>query len=494
MASIKWEQPPVDGDWNTASNWVPAQVPTIGDSASLPGSTAYTVTSSQDNTIAQLQMSKKATLDVNAGVFWVTAGAQSGLAGAINVADDATLELGTDQTTAPPHKGPLISTFSNGGTITLLSGADPTELMISDYVTIIGNGDIVLSGTNDQIVSTNFASTLDNSNNTISGVGTIGSANLYFINGPRGVVDANDMSGGELIIDTNFASAGKMEASNAGVLLFESGGAINSAGIVETLDAGSYVELDSATLNGGKYSIIAGSFLNSVGGSSEINSTKKIENAGQIGAEGGDLLITGPVDNTGTLDANGHLLDILGKVTGTGSATIENGGTLEFGTTGVGITQDVKFENTGAGTETLEFNAAATNKATHIYDGVISGLSSTSDVIDFAGLAFEGNTTPTVGAFDATNDTTLVSLTEGKDVVSFTLSGDYVVGNFTVSEDGTGGTQITDPPVAAATNTLVQAIASFNTSPGIADIGGNHFAKNNATSDFLAAGGHTHNG
>jgi hypothetical protein len=104
----------------------------------------------------------------------------------------------------------------------------------------------------------------------------------------------------------------------------------------------------------------------------------------------------------------------------------------------------VAFTNAGAGVETLKFDAAASSSPTLIYGGTISGFATTSDVIDFTGLAFQGTSNPLHAALSGGN--TIITVTEGVDQVSFKLAGNHLGDTFMVSQDSGTGTQIVDPP------------------------------------------------
>ena len=441
----------VSGDWNAASNWTPAGVPVAGNTALITTSGTYAVTSSQDNSVALLQIERSATLAIASNTTLdVTGGSGTGaLAGTMTVADAATLDLGTDANS---------TAFNNSGLIALQGGADPTSLVIAGGVALNGAGKIKLSGTNDQILSDGSAAALSNGNatagNTIFGLGTIGDSNLSFVNQARGVINANDGGGGALTIDAaSFSNAGIVEATGLGVLRLECDITDAATGLIKTGAAGSHVNLDGTTINGGTVSTVAGSFFDSIGGSSEIHTTTTIANAGRLGAEGGDLVITGAIRNSGALDANGHLLDLAGPVTGSGKATISGGGTLEFGAADIGINQSVTFTNLGGGTETLKFDAAASSTSTLIYKGTISGFMTPSDVIDFAGLTFQGSNNPLTAKLVSGN--TVITVTEGADVVVFKLAGNHLNDSFTVSQDSGTGTQIIDPPATNAVHTSI---------------------------------------
>jgi hypothetical protein len=431
----------VGGDWNTSSNWKPVGVPVAGNTALITASGTYTITSSQATSIAVLNTQKSVTLAINAGAFDISGGTGTGtLAGTIKLADAATLGFGADGSS---------SNFNYTATTTLAAGADPTDLLISGNVTLTGVGKLNLSGSNDQIVSDGTRSSLTNGSatagTTIAGVGTIGDGDLSFTNQAKGIINANSSGGLALMIATaSFSNAGLLEATSHGVLVLDGDLANTTTGIVKAAASGAHVDLDGAAITGGTISTASGSSIDSTSGSSDISTSTTLANAGRLGAEGGDLIITGPVKSTGTLDANGHLLDLAGLVSGSGKATIENGGTLEFGAAATAIKQAVTFTNLGAGTETLKFDALASSSPTLIYTGTISGFSTTSDVIDFTGLTFQGTSNPLHAALSSGN--TIVTVTEGADQVSFKLAGNHLGDTFVVAQDSGSGTQIVDPP------------------------------------------------
>jgi large repetitive protein len=465
--SFSWAKG-VGGDWNTLSNWSPAGVPEAGDTALITKSGTYTVTSSQFNSVAVLNTQSAVTLAINAGRFDITGGTGAGkLAGKISVADAASLGLGADATQ---------SNFNYTAVTTLAAGTDPTDLVVAGDVTLTGTGKINLAGSNDQIVSDGSPSSLTTTaGTTIAGLGTIGDGDLSFINGAKCIINANSSVSSAMTIATaSFSNAGVVEATSHGVLVVDGDIANTSTGYLKAAASGAHVELDGATITGGTISTVSGSSIDSIGGLSEISTGTTLVNAGRLGAEGGDLIITGPLKSTGTLDANGALLDLAGPVLGSGKATIENGGTLEFGDAATAIKQLVTFTNIGSGIETLKFDAMASSTASLIYQGTISGFSATNDVIDFAGLTFVGTANPLHLALS--NGNTIVTVTEGANQVSFKLAGNHLGDTFIVSQDGGTGTQIVDPPAltasAAAAPTSVLAAGGQGTAVAVR---GDHF-------------------
>ena len=261
----------------------------------------------------------------------------------------------------------LKGTLNNTGTVGLNSSGAETDLIISGSVALTGAGKITLTGADAELISNGSAATLTNGNatagNTISGVGTIGDNSLSISNALKGIINASDAAGGILSIDAkSFTNTGLLEATGHGVLQLESD--ITSTGQVKAAVAGAHINLDNATITGGTVSTIAGAFLDSVGGASSINTPTVIANAGRLGAEGGDLTITGPVKNTGTLDANNAHLTLQGAVTGTGKTTIEGTGSVEFAA--VSSTSNVTFSNGATGQLILDHSTT--------FKGTITGF------------------------------------------------------------------------------------------------------------------------
>lgn len=459
------------GDWNTATDWAPSGVPVASSTARIL--LAGTVTSSHDNSVAILTMAKTATLAVTSGTFAITGGTGAGsaaLAGTIAVSDGASLALGPASPSA---------SFNNTGSITLNSTGETTDLIVAGTVALHGKGKLILSDNSENnIVSNGSSATLENAS-TISGAGTIGDADLSFDNQAKGVIDATGTHA--LTVDlSTLSNQGKIETGGTGGLLLDGttvDGTTPSSSVV-TLAAGAHIDLEGATISGGKVSSVKGSTIDTLNGQTGTIAAT-VSNAGTLEADNGNLTVDGKVTNNGALAAVGYTLTIDGAVSGNGTATISSGGTIEFGATDSKIKQKVTFANDDASTETLKFDAAATGTASLIYDGTISGFTGTNDFIDFDGLTFVTGTDAVTTK--ASGADTLVTVTEGADAVSFKLVGSYTAGNFTVSQDSGTGTEIVDPPVAGApvaqqNNLFIQAIASF--------AAGSH------TAHFVAAASH----
>jgi hypothetical protein len=364
-----------------------------------------------------------AAINVTGGGTSTLDGSGAGLpvnnAGNLAVSDDTTLRL----------KG----TINNTNTVTLLAGADVTDLMISAAVLLAGSGHINLSGVNDAIVSDGSAAALTDGSatagNTIAGLGTIGDSHLDIVNSAKGIVDASDAGGGMLIVDAaSFSNAGILEATRHGVLLLESDVANTATGQMKALASGAHIDLDGATISGGAISTVAGSLIEATNAATASTiSGAKVTNAGTLGAEGGDLTITGAVANTGNLDANGYHLAIDGAVTGAGKGTIEGTGILEFG---LASSAKITFGPGATGQLWLDSATSVANKFTGTVTGFASG-----DHVDFGAIDYTTGNGQLKFVENAAHTSGVLTVSDGSHSEALTLMGNYVLADFNTQQD-----------------------------------------------------------
>jgi hypothetical protein len=235
------------------------------------------------------------------------------------------------------------------------------------------------------------------------------------ISGPSAAVEFNIYSGH--VQGTNFATNGNTEIYNStGAVAFWNGDEIqanityNGSVLTETL-----IDLN----NGAIYS---------------ANYTENLANIlGADSAYVGFSAATGEAVSTQTVS---NFAFAEGTVAGAGSFTIANGTSLEFGSF-VASGTTVTF---AGGTGTLVLDQPET------FAGRISGFTGTaanansSDVIDLAGINYNS------GDFsDSYNSTTgVLTVTDGTNTASLTFV-DFT-GTFKFASDGSGGTDIFDPP------------------------------------------------
>jgi hypothetical protein len=161
MATITWNNSK-GGDWSTASNWTPNQVPAAGDDAEIIASGIYTVT--------------------------ITTGGVA--VNNLTTAAGATLAIGSGDTL-----NVFGSQIVNAGAIQIAAGSNNSELAIDQAVSLTGGGTVTLSNSGSSspgalIAQAVSGSPLTNVDNTIQGFGQIGSnSGLVLVN--EGTVDAN---------------------------------------------------------------------------------------------------------------------------------------------------------------------------------------------------------------------------------------------------------------------------------------------------------------
>ena len=177
-----------------------------------------------------------------------------------------------------------------------------------------------------------------------------------------------------------------------------------------------------------------------------------VTNAGTLEATGsGGLILNSDIVNSGLIWANGGNITINGAVTGSGNAMISGAATLELGAES---SANVSFGADAAGTLILRDPSGFT--------GTISGLSST-DHIDLANISYGIASLYSITYSLSTDITTLV-ITDGTNTDAINLLGNYTINTaWHFSDDGHGGTIVSDAPVSATSDLLsVQSTSADN--------------------------------
>src|ERR1700722_13535737 len=341
MANIDWKTD-VTGSFNTAADWTPAKVPGSSDNAILrnfSGGHAYTVTSSQKNTVGTMDIYSQATLSITANVFSdafaKSIGGGSSDSGTIAVAGGATFAVGAGHAAG--------SWYSLGITGKVDLNASATQAAILEVVggniNLHGNGKIILSDSVlNEITATKAGSHFENSSDTISGAGVIGGPNgdLMLTNEHDGVINASlsqsltintgtgasavtdenagtieTTGSGGLVIDANLDQDGQLLASGTGALTIEDGSDVTGGGNAEAKVKGSKIVLNDGTLSiGGVISTVVGSSITTVSGNTgakaDTFSGSDIQNAGSIVvAANSTMEVYFTLYNTGTMALDG---------------------------------------------------------------------------------------------------------------------------------------------------------------------------------------------
>jgi hypothetical protein len=478
------------GDFSTAGDWTPAGgPPTTGDTADLVALTgAYTVTEDTGATIASIETAASRILSITSGAFTVTAGTGGGAnAGTISVGDNTTFNAG--------------GTFDNTGSISLVSQGNNTNLVVAaGGLTLSGAGSVTLDDrSNNRIYGATAASTLTNTNDTISGAGQFGVGGLTLINQAAGVIDATGASNA-LVLSMGagkVTNSGLIESTGAAGLTIQSTTVDGSGGGTIQANTGSAVSLASATLIGGTLKTVGtGAIQTTDTGSMLDGSTSTVNNQGTLNINDNTrLTIQGVINNTGSINlvSQGNNTDL--QITAT-NATLQGAGTVTlddrsnnriYGATAASTLTNVNDTISGAGQFgigqlTLINQASGVIDATGVSNALVlntgaqkvtnSGLIEATGV---GGLTITGGTTindSTGGVIQAVGSNVKVLLF-GSTIIGGTLkssSGGEIVTN--------GGTNLLDAITAAkqpvtnqanlvvADNTALRIQGAINNSSG----------------------------
>jgi hypothetical protein len=273
-------------------------------------------------------------------------------------ADDLTLR-GTIENTNEVHVG------STGGFTDLIFDAGA--------VILTGGGSIILSNqVNNRLFGTNGGS-MNNVNNTISGAGQLGLAQLAMTNG--GVIIANQPT--PLQIRPNvggMANTGTLRADAGATLQLQSATFNNAGGTIEALDA-SLVELTNATVAGGTLDTAGSGVLRALNLNTLDGSGGALINAGALDlANNADVTLLGTIDNQGTITINstGSFTDLeptAGVVTLSGGGEIVMTNLSTNRILGVSGGSLINVDNTIRGAGNVGFNTLPmTNQGTILAD------------------------------------------------------------------------------------------------------------------------------
>ena len=340
----------------------------------------------------------------------------------------------------------LLGTIDNIGTIGVQSAGYGTDLIVgSPTVTLTGNGSVVLTDNpNNAIYGASVSDTLVNLNNTISGAGQIGAAQLTLIN--DATIDATGANALTINTGHTVVNDGLMEATNTGGLSISGSTTIDSSGGGTLLATGGDIYLSNSTLAGGTLNSGNGYAVVDTSGSTLDGSAHTLTNLGAVVIDQGTALtLLGTIDNIGTIGVQsaGYGTDlIIGSptVTLTGGGTVtmsDNGNNYIYGAATADVLKNVNntiagagqlgdgqltlvnggtIEATGANALTVNLGSTGTNTSTGSMLGIGSGgLSISNGTYTNSGLieAQNGSSVTFQSNVTLTNDSSKGILTRG---------------------------------------------------------------------------------
>jgi hypothetical protein len=204
------------------------------------------------------------------------------------------------------NKGVIKLAGSYSSQQNMAGGQADLDVAAGTEATLAGGGRIVL-GSSARAVPDNSifgggGATLTNFNDVISGVGAVealSNSGFAFLNGVKGVVDAN-LRGEQLILQTGetLMNSGRLLAKRGGQLLLEGQTVSNSTtGRIRASGAGSNIELDSGSIEGGTLSVGNGASMTFIGDDLLDDSDATNFNLGAATLEAGaTLTLNGAID------------------------------------------------------------------------------------------------------------------------------------------------------------------------------------------------------
>ena len=359
------------------------------------------------------------------------------------------------------------------------------QLQVVGSAVLTGGGEVVM-GSHGYFTTAGGSASLTNVDNTIVGVGQIGSGNLgapglRLVNEAGGLIEASGTRGQSLVVVTQAGldNAGTIEASGAARLYLEEGTVMNSGEIIAGGAGGLRLSSITVDQSGGGSLVLAAKA--SLFDASVLGGTAALGAQGFLIGIGGSDLVTAAVSNAGRLEVTAGTLTVSGAVSGSGLGVIA-GGTLAF--TGA-FDQRLQFLR---GSGELELAQSQT------YTAAVYGFSTAGGTsLDLRDIGFVG-----VGeaSFSGTASKGVLTVTDGTHTAHITLVGNYLSAAFTAANDGHGGTVITasaaphsrGPMETAMSGPSPQLLVAASASIGGGSHAGWSIHANAAGDPFLAHG------
>ena len=412
-------------NWSNTADWN-SGLPVSSDLVVLNAARRnYTVTSSADETIAELNTGRRATLSIASGIFIITNGTGAGVqAGTVSIASGATLEID--------------GVFNNTGTILVNGGTLNVDGNISGGTTEIGGaGEMVIAQVSNENVAFLASSTgqlvLDNSTSytgEISGFGanTSQSIDLSDLNFTAGIqmnyVPNSGNTGGVLTLT---------DGTNTANLELEGGYTLANFVIANDGDGGTLLidpKVDTQSFGNAS----ASSGASPEASDPVVDQGAVTVNAGPIAvSDGGILPLGGTVDNTGSiaLDSTGDqtelkILDAGATLQGGGQVTLsDNSQNLITGETADATLTNVDNDICGAG----QFGGAGMTLVNH---GTINADGTNALIVDTG-----TNVVANSGILEATGSGGLIINSTVDDTGDLCANGGNITINDAVTGDGT---------------------------------------------------------
>ena len=417
--------------------------------------------------------------------------------------DGVTLTASSNYQVANNTTTTLANAFTNHGTLKINSGGNTTDLSIkSTGVTLSGGGSILLSNTTaNRIVGQTSTTTLTNQDNLIQGSGQLGANLLQLVN--QSTIEANQSSA--LIIDpsgTGVTNTGTLRSTNGATLLLSDGTFANAGGTITAQNA-SFVDLNTAVINGGSLTTAGTGLIRNTGGST-LNGVTLTTGSNLQTLNNTTLTLGGTFTNNGTVSENsgGNTTDIsLNSAgvtfTGGGVFTLSNSAANRI----VGQTSTttlVNLDNTIQGAGQIGANLLQLDNRSLIVANVSNPLTidpSGTGVANSGTLRATNNATLRLndGTFTNTSTATVEAQTGSLvELNAASIAGGLLATSGTGLIRNTGGSTLTNLTLTAgskldtANNTTLNLAGTFNNLGSVSES-----SVGNGTDILLSSGGVT---
>jgi hypothetical protein len=446
------------GTWTLAG----ADTVTAGHTLSIAGGAVDTGTLTNHGTVNQtgiVTVSGGSIVNASGGV-WNLANGVAPTGGTVSFTNAGTL---AKSNSALDHVG---VDFANTGTVNIAAGTLDFLGPVNTFAGTVGGAGTLELGAPSAVSATTLTKGMKL---TVAGLNLVGAATTVTLGGALKFAGAFTDSNATLALAGNTlrlsGSAGFGSKIGAAPAVITGPGTLTTAGATAivgrlTLSGGALFDNLGTVTDGGAVTLADASIVNSAGAVFDIVGDQKIALAA------GD---TGLITNTGTLELTGAagLSDIAVEVKSNGLIVVA-GGTLEFSgeVLGVGAVQissgTAEFDSLFG--QNVSFTGASGELELHksqLYGGTVTGFSTTgADSLDLADITFVSGSMSATYSGTATGGVLTVS--DGKHTAHIHLAGDYLNSTFTLSQDASGRTMVTDPAAAAPSATpLVSAMAAF---------------------------------
>ncbi len=418
-----------------------------GTTAAVNNQGTFTKTGSAATSTISTAFNNSGTVNVQSGILDLTGGGND-VGGTYTTTGSGVVEFGggthvldatskiTGNATFSGGQTIINGTYTGTGTMTvsggtaIFAGAATTGSLVQSNGELNGSGTLTASG------QSTFSGGLESGTGTTIALGGAAFTTSSFgLDGGRTLQlgGSSAATGSAVQIDLNGYNPNTGTSDNgSGTLTISNGSTFDDQttsglNILASNRGGTDTGTTSAVNNQGTFT--------KTGSAATSTISTAFNNSGTVNVQSGTLVISGALQNTGTISADGGNIDVQQAVSDTGIGTIYGTSRLEYD---LASNEAVTFATGSTGTLLLKNSTLFTGTITG-FTGTGAGTPATSDKIDLQDVAAA---TATIQSY--TNN--VLTVTDGTHTAHLNFVGTYVLANFHLAPDGSGGTYVVDPP------------------------------------------------